>query len=364
MKAVDFFSGAGGVTCGFSQVGIDVLAGIDNERLCEKTYVENNKRLDGQNINFICKDIASLTPEELRNYLPELQVNDDEMIFVGCSPCQYYTHLTKNKKKSEESKTLLEEFRRFVEYFQPGYVFIENVPGLQTNAESPLGNFKVFLTDNGYQYDDGVLNAKYFQVPQNRRRYILIATRLNNINNAIRIEKQNTGKIRTVRDAIGNMNIFHPIGAGTIDDSPFQHSSAALSLINLKRLANTPLDGGDRRSWAANEKLQLKCYKNHSGHTDVYGRMAWDKPAPAITTRFCSISNGRYGHPEQLRAISLREGAALQSFPNNYVFYANSQGAIARMIGNAVPPLLASSIGQTINQHFLRWQILRQVQEL
>lgn len=363
MLSVDFFCGAGGVTCGFLQAGIDVIGGIDNEQSCEKTYVDNNTRINGQsNVRFLCKNIAIFHPEELERDLNLIRYND-EMIFVGCSPCQYYTNLKTTKEKSKESRTLLEEFRRFVDYFRPGYIFIENVPGLQKNQESPLGRFKNFLIETGYQFDDRVINAKYFNVPQNRKRYVLIATRLKAENLELKLPPENTQNILTVRDAIGDTNIFHPIDAGTTDVTNFQHSSAALSPINLKRLMNTPINGGDRRAWANNEQLQLECYRHHNGHTDVYGRMAWDKPSPTITTRFCSISNGRYGHPEQLRAISLREGATLQTFPYNYIFYANGQGTIAKMIGNAVPPMLAKKIGEIINRHFGRWQDLRRVQE-
>lgn len=122
-----------------------------------------------------------------------------------------------------------------------------------------------------------------------------------------------------------------------------------MSETNLNRIKSTKHDGGCRLDWDKN--MQPNCYTNHAGHTDVYGRMYWDKPSPTVTTRFVSYSNGRYGHPEQDRAISLREGAALQSFPDNYVFHSNSQGIIAKMIGNAVPPLLAKAVGEVFIQN-------------
>ena len=118
--------------------------------------------------------------------------------------------------------------------------------------------------------------------------------------------------------------------------------------INLKRIKKTSHDGGSRKEWANDPELQLDCYKNHTGHGDVYGRMKWDEASPALTTKFCSLSNGRYGHPEQDRAISLREGATLQTFPLDYIFHAKGQGEIGRMIGNAVPPELARRIGLSI----------------
>lgn len=352
MRAIDFFSGAGGVTCGFSMAGIDVLAGLDIERKCEQTYTQNNHRLDNGEIAFICENIASLQEEELMARIPGLRRNDDEMVFVGCSPCQYYTNMSTDKTKSEKTKTLLEDFRRFVDFYRPGYIFIENVPGLQKNPESPLGRFKCFLKANHYIFDDKVLNAKYFNVPQNRRRYVLIATRIFNGNqHPFKLPKEDRGNLKTVREAIGNYDIFPPIPSGHIDETGFQHSSAMLSDVNRRRIEMVPHNGGSRIAWSDNDALQLDCYRHHDGHTDVYGRMFWDKPSPTITTRFLSISNGRYGHPEQNRAISLREGAILQSFPSDYHFYGNNMGVMARMIGNAVPPQLARAIARTIIEY-------------
>ncbi|MEL6306331.1 MAG: DNA cytosine methyltransferase, partial [Bacteroidota bacterium] len=248
---------------------------------------------------------------------------------------------TTDKSKSKTTRLLLEDFREFVEYFRPGYVFVENVPGLNTNKDSPIDNFKKSIQRNGYVFEDGVLNAKDYGVPQSRRRFVLVATR---IKSKISLPKTEKTEMRTVRDAIGNENIFPKISAGNKDLSSFQHTSANLSKVNLERIKATDHDGGDRRNWP--EGMQPKCYDRHKGHYDVYGRMFWDKPSPTITTRFNSYSNGRYGHPIQNRAISLREGAILQSFPIDYKFHSNSQVMIAKMIGNAVPPLLAKRIGQ------------------
>lgn len=345
LKAVDFFCSAGGVTCGFKQAGIDVLGGIDIDPICKLTYERNN------DATYLCADVSNLKKESLRKVF-KIRKNQDNLIFVGCSPCQYFSNIKTDKTKSKETRLLLHDFQEFVDFYRPGYVFVENVPGLDNNSESPLGQFKSFLTNSGYVYDEAIVNAKYFGVPQNRRRYVLIATR---IRSEIRLPKENKENIKTVQQAIGDIEKYYPICAGTKDNTPFIHSSANLSKLNKVRLAEVPLNGGSRLAW--NKSLQLECYKSHEGHTDVYGRMSWDKPSPTITTRFCSVSNGRYGHPEQLRAISLREGATLQSFPEDYVFYSESQGAIAKMIGNAVPPLLAQSIGEIINAYHINGKI-------
>ena len=191
----------------------------------------------------------------------------------------------------------------------------------------------------GYKYCYGVLNAKHFGVPQNRRRLILIASRITQPSLPTGI----VDDIATVRDAIYN---FPPLTAGESHSDVPNHVSPSLSDLNLLRLQTTPHDGGDRKSWP--DHLWLKCHKTeYTGHSDVYGRMFWDRPSPTLTRRCTSISNGRYGHPDQDRAISLREAASLQSFDNEYVFF-GSNTHIALQIGNAVPVKLAEEIGRHI----------------
>ncbi|NWJ52540.1 MAG: DNA cytosine methyltransferase [Bacteroidetes bacterium] len=347
LKAVDFFCGAGGVSCGFSQIGIKVLGGIDIDPKFKRTYEENNKAI------FINEDVSNLEPRELANLLP-LKRKDDDLIFVGCSPCQYYSNIKSDKKKSEGSRLLLEDFKDFVVYYKPGFVFIENVPGLETKAGSPLSRFKKSLKEMGYCFTQNTLNAKYFGVPQNRRRFILIATRLLD-NITLPPQKQDKSSIITVKQAIGDYEKFPQVVNGYKDNSILQHSVARLSDLNLERMRSTPINGGNRFSWKNNKRLQLECYKNHDGHSDVYGRLYWDRPAPTITTRFIYTSTGRYSHPEQNRGLSLREGATLQSFPLDYHFYSTNQGVIATMIGNAVPPKLAEAIGSTLKNHWKKW---------
>lgn len=338
LKAVDFFCGAGGVTCGFAEAGIHVLGGIDIDIACKDTYEKNNP-----GTVFLNKDISKYKPKDLSKDL-NIDRNDDNLIFVGCSPCQYYSGVNTKKEKSENTRLLLVDFQRFVNHFRPGFIFIENVPGLEKKAGSPLSKFKAFLTDKGYSFNDKVVNAKYLGVPQNRRRYILIASRLVK---KVELPSENKTDIKTVHNAIGDLEKFPVIPAGHKDQTAFIHSTASITPKNIERLIKTSVNGGSRAEWA-NTDLQLECYKRHGGHGDVYGRMYWNKPSPTITTKFVSVSNGRYGHPEQLRAISLREGAVLQSFKPDYIFYNKGQGNIARMIGNAVPPKMAKEIGNTI----------------
>lgn len=354
LRAVDFFCGAGGVSCGFRDADIEVIGGIDINPSFKETYEKNN------NAPFFNRDVSNMKVSELMELVP-ITRRDDNLIFVGCSPCQYYSNLKSDKSKSQNSRLLLDDFKKFVSYYKPGFVFIENVPGLETKDGSPLDKFKKSLKRQGYRFDDDVVNAKYFDVPQNRRRYVLIASRLNK---EIALPVQNKkSKVPTVEKAIGDYSIFPVVENGYKDTSIFQHSVASLSETNLLRLSLTPKDGGSRDSWA-NSVLQLPCYKEHKGHTDVYGRLHWNRPSPTITTRFIHTSTGRYSHPEQNRGLSLREGATLQSFPLDYVFYSDAQGAIATMIGNAVPPKLAKAIGVTIKNHWTQWLHSKQEQGL
>jgi len=335
LKAVDFFCCSGGVTCGFRMAGIKVLAGIDIDGTFKETYENNNK-----GSKFIEADIAQYKPEELANALG-IAPNMDDMIFIACSPCQYYTKLHTDKTKSSKGKLLLEEFRRFVNYFKPGFLFIENVKGLETKSGSPLSEFKKDLQALGYVFDDEIVNASSYRVPQNRMRYVLVASRINNF---IKVPSASKNGPVTVRETISKMR---PIPAGYRDKKVAKHWTGKLEPINLQRIQKTPHNGGTRLSWKDDKTLQLECYKGND-HTfkDVYGRIFWDFPAPTITTKFYSLSNGRFGHPEQDRALSLREGALLQSFPSNYRFYSDSMVVVARMIGNAVPPKLARAIAK------------------
>lgn len=336
LKAVDFFCCAGGVTNGFAKAGIRVLGGIDIEAVYKETYEKNNK-----GAKFIQADIAKLSPRSLHKKLG-IKKNMDDLIFVGCSPCQYYSNMQTDKTKSKKGRLLLEDFKKFVRYYNPGYIFIENVPGLDTKKGSPLAKFKNFLKRKGYVFDEEVVNAAEYNVPQNRKRYVLLATRLQD---HITVPKGNATKIKTVRNTIGHLNA---IPAGHKDKNSLKHWTGDLEEINLKRIQRTSKDGGTRLDWKDDPGLQLKCYINKDDtFPDVYGRMHWDLPAPTITTKFHSISNGRFGHPEQDRALSIREGALLQSFSVSYKFYGETIAIIARMIGNAVPPNLAKAIGQS-----------------
>lgn len=341
LKAVDFFCSGGGMSHGMQKSGIQILAGIDYDNTCRETYETNITGAE-----FIHADVFDYKEIQLEKKL-NLKKNDDDLILIGCSPCQFWSIINTDKLKSTKSKSLLVEFRRFVEYFNPGYVVVENVPGvLRRKNESGLEDFIVWLENQGYKVHCKIHNVNEYGVPQSRRRLTLIANRITNS------ELEPTkfeGEKLTVYDVIGEHNGFPKVLAGHKDETPFMHTVAGLKQINLDRLLVTEKDGGSRITYANNEKLAPECHKNDTvNFKDTYGRMWWHRQSPTITTKFFSISNGRFAHPEENRAISLREGAVLQSFPKDYIFKATSVANTARMIGNAVPPKYATSIGKAI----------------
>ena len=338
MKAVDFFCGAGGLTKGLQLAGIDVIAGIDTDAICGETYSVNNAPT-----RFINSDIRDITADEVREMVPEIVTNRDDVLFAGCAPCQPFSKQRRTESNGEEA-TILSEFGRLVRHNLPGQVLVENVSGMaRVQGYSTFRRFLKVLVENGYRYEYSVLDAKCYGVPQTRRRLVLIAIRGIDVNFPPPTHGKGLQRFLYVRDAIER---FPEIGAGESHPTIPNHTAAHITPLNLERLENTPLDGGDRRSWP--DRLVLDCHKNsYVGHTDVYGRMYWDKPAPTLTSRCYSISNGRYGHPVQNRAISLREASALQTFPDNYVFYGHNTH-IGLQIGNAVPVTLGEILGRHI----------------
>lgn len=338
--AIDFFCGGGGMTHGLTQAGVNVIAGIDFDIDAKQTYEFNNP-----NSRFVYSDIQEL---EISFFEKQMGVRtfDDNMIFVGCSPCQFYSIINTDKNSSLKSKDLLKRFSDFIEYYRPGYVLVENVPGIETNKQSVLPFFLKKLRQLGYRFKKEVVNMSEYGVPQSRRRFSLMATRLEGIE--LRFPTKDT-KIKVLKDVLGAHNGFPKVDAGHIDETPFNHTVAGLTPKTLERIRKTKHNGGSRFDWADDPNLQLKCFiGRENSFKDTFGRMSWDKPSPTITTKFFSVSNGRFVHPDEDRAISLREGATIQTFPKSYVFKTKSMAATAKLIGNAVPCEFARRLGCSI----------------
>lgn len=337
IKVFDFFSGCGGTSQGFKQAGMDIVFGLDLDKEASDTF-----QLNFPDAYFINDDISTLQTDSIRQIFDNANRNNSYTLFSGCAPCQPFSTQNNKKTNSDPRRYLLTEFGRFVEGYTPDFIFIENVPGMQKVREgynTPFFTFLMLLDKLGYQYSYGIVSALWFGVPQDRKRLILLASRHSEISLPA-IDNDGIKKpYSTVRDWIyGLPEIAH----GQEHPYILDHKSASLNELNLLRIKHTP-EGGDRFNWP--DHLQLKCHQNHSGHKDVYGRLAWDKPSSVLTTRCTSYSNGRFGHPTQNRAISLREAALLQTFPIDYKFSGNFNSK-AKQIGNAVPPLMAEVMGK------------------
>ena len=329
IACVDLFCGAGGLTRGLLDAGIRVVRGVDTDGTARETYERNNPGSE-----FMQADIRKVTPSDIIDNVDR----GGGLLLAGCAPCQPFSRHAP-KGIADERRSLIECVGSLVERILPDFVLVENVPGFRDGNQYRT-EFLRMLDDNGYRVDDDVVDAKDYGVPQTRMRYVLLASR----RGPISIPKGGD-KHRTVRDAISK---FPAIEAGKQDPGMPNHAAPSLSEKLLERLMLTPLNGGSRRHTP--RRLWTGCHLNHTGHTDTYGRMRWDAPAPTLTCRCTSLSNGRFGHPEQHRAISVREAAAIQSFGNSYVFYSYMSRNAAH-IGNAVPPRLAKALGEAIVRH-------------
>ncbi len=337
MKAIDLFCGAGGLTLGLRRAGWEVVAGIDVDGAVAETYRRNNP-----GSRFIHSDLRRMDDDTVRGLART--VPRGELLLAGCAPCQPFSKQRRPQGLGNRSDAvLLGEFERLVAALRPAVVLMENVPGIASvPGFSALRRFRKTLTDLGYGCDHRVLNARDFGVPQHRRRYALLAATSGPSRLPEPARGGDAADILSVRRAIER---FPRIEAGETHSGIPNHSAAGLSPLNLARIRATPRDGGSRRDWPENVKLRLDCHRPEGvGFSDVYGRMWWDRVAPTLTSRCNSLSNGRFGHPEQDRAVSLREAAALQTFPDDYEFMGTKNG-IARWIGNAVPVSFAEALG-------------------
>ena len=341
ISAVDLFCGAGGLTHGLLLAGIRVEAGIDVDSSAGHAYRSNNA-----DARFLEWDVAR------KNYpsVEKLFAGGKHRLLAGCAPCQPFSKLT-NGIERHRSWDLLGNFGRFVERITPELVTMENVPELAQRGREVFDAFLLKLERNNYFVDWRIVNCADYGAPQSRKRLVLLASRLGDI----RIPEgrySGPSKWKTVNEAIGDLP---PLSAGAQHPDDPLHAAVRLSPLNMRRIRATPHDGGTKDHWP--KRLELVCHQKESGsrYRSIYGRMWWERPAPTMTTLCNGIGNGRFGHPEQDRAISLREAALFQTFPLDYEFWPSTaklnRRAIARMIGNAVPPALARALGDALLAH-------------
>ena len=338
VSVTDLFCGVGGLTHGFISEGFDVVAGIDSNPSCKYAFEKNN------GAEFIEADIEGLTGEDVVKLFPQVGVK----ILVGCAPCQPFSNYTnKVKNKNQKQWSLLEEFGRIIEEVQPEIVSMENVPSL--GSKDIFNTFVELLERNNYHVTWSNVFCPNYGVPQQRKRLVLFASKFSEIH--IIEPTHASDEYVTVREKIGDLP---PIAAGETHPEDPLHRAGLLSEMNLNRIKNS-VPGGTWEDW--DEELRAPCHRKGSGRSyyNVYGRMEWDKPSPVITTQFSGFGNGRFGHPEQDRALSLREGALLQTFPPGYEFFEPNSDYyfthVVRHIGNAVPVELGRAIARSIRKH-------------
>jgi len=336
ITAVDLFCGVGGLTHGLVRGGINVAAGVDLDPECRYPFEANNSAI------FIEKDVDTLSPEEIKKFFKDGEIS----LLAGCAPCQPFSTYSRSGRNSEyESQwPLVRAFGRLVKKIKPDLITMENVPQLIDHEV-----FEKFIADlKGYKKWWAVVDCSVFGIPQTRKRLVLLASRLGSDGLQLR---QPDMRGTTVREAIGNLP---SIGAGERNLDDRMHVSPLLSELNLRRI-RASLPGGTWRDWP--EDLQAACHKKSTGATypSVYGRMEWDKPGPTMTTQCFGYGNGRFGHPQQDRAISLREAAVLQTFPKDYKFVSDDSpikfSRLGRLIGNAVPVKLGEVIAESLVAH-------------
>ena len=336
IACVDLFCGAGGLTHGLIAKGIEVVAGIDVDETCRHPFEFNNAA------RFINEDVGRLTPKRLNDLFGSAEVR----ILAGCAPCQpFSTYAQRYDVVGSPRWGLLYQFGRLVESTLPDLVTMENVPSVAKHAV--FDDFVETLEKKGYHVHRSIVDCSLYGLPQSRRRMVLLASKLG----PIQLVAPTHDRPRTVREVIGDVA---PILQGGVHPRDPLHTASGLSELNLERIrASHP--GGTWRDWP--KHLVADCHRREAGRTypGVYGRMVWDEPGPTLTTQFYGYGNGRFGHPEQDRAISLREGAILQGFPKSYSFIPKGAPVhfkvLGRLIGNAVPVTLGEVIGQSITTH-------------
>lgn len=334
--AVDLFCGVGGLTHGLTRAGVQVRLGVDLDPSCRFPMEANNAA------KFLEADVAGLLPSDILSAFED----SDVTLMAGCAPCQPFSSYSQSARRDgpHEDWGLLSAFSDLVLAVRPTLVTMENVPPLR--KQQIFKDFVSALSDAGYFVDFAVVNGRNIGLPQRRQRLVLVASLLGPIT-----IPEAAKPVVTVRDTISGLP---PIEAGTADPNDPLHASASLSERNLERIRHSK-PGGTWRDWPTD--LVAACHARDTGSTypSVYGRMEWDQPAPTMTTQCYGFGNGRFGHPEQDRAISLREAAMLQSFPKDYAFVPSEApinfSTLGRLIGNAVPVLLGEYIGEVLVDH-------------
>ena len=335
--AIDLFSGCGGLSLGLKKGGFEVRAAVEIDPLAAATYRRNHRTTI-----LVQDDIRNISGLQLKQAASLDRGSLD--LLAGCPPCQGFSRIrSRNRASVDDPKNdLIFEFLRLTKELRPKMLLLENVPGICKDRR--FARILEEIRRIGYWYDRAVADAAHYGVPQRRKRLILMASRLGPIK-----VPAGRGRRKTVRDYIENLNV----PSKTNDALQRMHQKSTVRVKAM--ISRIPRNGGSRA--ALGPRSQLACHKRIAGFRDVYGRMRWDDVAPTLTGGCFNPSKGRFLHPVQNRAITLREAALLQTFPRSYHFPTEAGlGAIARLIGDALPPVFAAAQGQHLRTHLVATQ--------
>ena len=347
LTATDLFAGCGGLSLGLSRAGFRVVSAVEIDSAAANTYRVNHPRT-----RLIHQDISDVSAEDL---LPRRTKQGIHLV-AGCAPCQGFCSLTNKNKKEDPRNRLVLEMSRIIEEVLPDAVLMENVPGLLHRGRPLLEEFVRRLRANGYYVQSRVVQMADYGVPQSRRRLVMLAGR----GFAIPFPEQTHAKRPrpdldwmpwvTVRQALpknwGAPTRMHAARSA----GPRRHNWHIVRDLQPQTKARlaAAVPGG---SWQdLHERLRPNCHQGgYVGFTNVYGRMSWNQASPTITAGCTTPAKGRFGHPDRRRTtISVREAASLQTFPEEYDFATDHIEKVCELIGNAVPPKFAETIGTQI----------------
>ncbi len=342
--AVDLFSGAGGLTLGLKRAGFRVAAAVEIEKHAFATYKTNHP-----DVAALKQDVRTIEGRHLRK-----MAGGKIDLLAGCPPCQGFSSLTNTSTKSDPRNNLVLEMARLVKETQPRAVMMENVPGLADRGKRLFNQLLKTLDELGYKYTWDVLQVADYGVPQNRRRLVLFATKGVKLKmpepTHSRTGENGLPKWKTLRQTIGDMKAPAILEDTRAKGGPQKcnwHVVRRLSQANIARLRETK-PGASRSELP--EHLRPDCHKDlDKGYSNVYGRMSWNQLPVTMTGGCTTLSKGRFGHPTQLRTISVREAARIQTFPDNYIFDSEYMEYVCNMIGNALPCDFAEVLAKSVS---------------
>lgn len=347
LVAIDLFSGGGGLSLGLKQAGFLVSAAVEIDAVASTTYEKNHSKTI-----LFSKDIRLISGAELLATSPTNKID----LIAACPPCQSFSSLTSKYSKKDSRDELINEFARIVKEILPQTIMMENVPGLTKKGKHLFDPVIEEFRLMGYHIDYKLLEVADYGIPQRRKRLVVLGS----LNGTISIPPPSHGEVTTsrkikpwvtVREALAGLPAPIPLSESKKSGGPKNYQWNVIrdiSDLNKERLRALP-EGSDRTGLPMH--LRPECHKGDFGFTNVYGRMAWDKPSPTITGGCTTPSKGRFGHPSEIRTISVREAARLQTFPDEYVFDTDFVDKACLIIGNALPPKFAEKMAKACATH-------------